>query len=79
MITSACNYFTMLAMLMFLITRYVLNTDIDRPHQGGVASVRFSMCASEDDSQTIMLVSVGSADRKFKLWRITDSQSDGSE
>ncbi|KAF6041379.1 WDR75 [Bugula neritina] len=56
---------------------YVLNTDIDRPHQGGVASVRFSICASEDDSQTIMLVSVGSADRKFKLWRITDSQSDG--
>ncbi|XP_067932246.1 WD repeat-containing protein 75-like isoform X1 [Watersipora subatra] len=55
---------------------YVLNTDVDTPHQGAVSYIAFAPMSDEGNGALPMLVSVGQDDKKFKLWTLEEVSAD---
>ena len=60
------------------IYRYILNTDVDTPHQGRVSQVCFAPPPDPEYTRSqYMLVTVGAEDNKFKLWSLTTDDREG--
>ncbi|CAO1615644.1 unnamed protein product [Parajaminaea phylloscopi] len=60
-------------------SRYVLNTRIDKPHEGGAAisSMGFSPLGPSSNSSELLFATASRADRKVKIWRIASHQARG--